>query len=101
MPKVLSFYGILIVSQDEDAKIGHKTADSSFFCYKTHIAMSEERIITAATVTTGEKTDGKQLEALVCKSIEDGVDVETVIGDTAYSEKGNIEYANEHKIKLV
>ncbi len=27
--------------------------------------MSEERIITSATITTGEKTDGKQLETLI------------------------------------
>ena len=42
-------------SKDADARIGHKTEDSSFFGYKTHIAMSDERIITAATVTSGEK----------------------------------------------
>lgn len=42
-------------SKDQDAKVGHKTADSSFFGYKTHIALSEERIITAAIITTGEK----------------------------------------------
>ena len=46
-------------SKDKDAKVGHKTADTSFFGYKTHIAMTEERIITAATITSGEKTDGK------------------------------------------
>ena len=91
----------LQISADEDAKIGHKTADSSFFGYKTHIAMSEERIITAATITTGEKNDGKQLETLISKSIEAGIDVQAVIGDAAYSEKGNIEYANDHGIKLV
>jgi hypothetical protein len=28
-------------SSDTDARVGHKTADSSFFGYKTHIAMSE------------------------------------------------------------
>ncbi len=39
-----------------DARIGHKSVDTSFFGYKTHIAMTEERIITAATITTGEKT---------------------------------------------
>jgi transposase len=88
-------------SEDKDAKVGHKTADSSFFGYKTHIAMSEERIITAATVTTGEKNDGKQLETLIEKSINAGMQVETVIGDAAYSEKGNIEYANENEINLV
>ncbi|NRD80192.1 IS1182 family transposase [Bacillus sp. BRMEA1] len=88
-------------SNDTDAKVGHKTAASSFFGYKTHIAMSEERIITAATVTTGEKNDGKQLETLIEKSIKAGVKVETVIGDAAYSEKGNIEYTKEKEIKLV
>ncbi|MBP3041655.1 hypothetical protein J9303_19625, partial [Bacillaceae bacterium Marseille-Q3522] len=41
-------------SEDKDAKVGNKTAESSFFGYKTHIAMSKERMITAATVTTGE-----------------------------------------------
>ncbi|MCY0078301.1 transposase, partial [Bacillus thuringiensis] len=91
----------LQISEDYDAKVGHKTADSSFFGYKTHIAMSEERIITAATITSGEKNDGKQLETLIEKSIEAGLQVETVIGDTAYSGKGNIEYANEKKLKLV
>ncbi|PGS63364.1 IS5/IS1182 family transposase [Bacillus cereus] len=91
----------LQISEDCDAKVGHKTADSSFFGYKTHIAMSEERIITAATITSGEKNDGKQLETLIEKSIEAGIQVETVIGDTAYSGKENIEYTNEKKLKLV
>ena len=91
----------LQISEDEDAKLGHKTADSSFFGYKTHLAMSEERIITAATITTGEKADGKQLEALIEKSIEAGMTVENVIGDAAYSEKGNINYTNLNEIKLV
>ncbi|MBK3497462.1 IS5/IS1182 family transposase, partial [Viridibacillus sp. YIM B01967] len=42
-------------SADTEARVGHKSVDSSFFGYKTHIAMSDERIITAATITTGEK----------------------------------------------
>jgi transposase len=91
----------LQISKDQDAKVGHKTADSSFFGYKTHIAMSEERIITAATITTGEKNDGKQLETLIENSINAGMEVDTVIGDAAYSEKRNIEYTKENKIKLV
>jgi hypothetical protein len=76
-------------------------ADTSFFGYKTHIAMTEERIITAAVVTSGEKADGKELVPLVEKSREAGIEVENVIGDTAYSEKGNIEYAKKEEIKLV
>ena len=81
--------------------MGHKTADSSFFGYKTHIAMNEERIITAAVITTGEKSDGKQLQTLIEKSHETGMEIDTVIGDTAYSEKDNIQYANENELQLV
>ena len=88
-------------SRDADAKTGHKTADSSFFGYKTHIAMSEECIITAATVTSGEKTDGKELPELVRKSREAGMEVEMVIGDTAYSEQKNIEAAEDGGYELI
>lgn len=91
----------LQTSTDPDAKVGHKSADSSFFGYKTHIAMSEERIITAATITTGERNDGKELQTLIEKSKAAGMSVETVIGDTAYSEKDNIAYSTEQGIELV
>jgi hypothetical protein len=84
-----------------DARVGHKTADSSFFGFKTHIAMNDERIITAAIITTGEKSDGKYLQELVEKSKATGMEIETVIGDTAYSEKENIQYANQNELKLV
>ena len=87
-------------SKDKDAKVGHKTADTSFFGYKTHIAMTPERIITAATITSGEKHDGKQLQKLVEKSQANGIEVEAVIGDGAYSERENIEYCEENNIKL-
>jgi transposase len=86
---------------DEDARVGHKTADSSFFGYKTHLAMSEERIITAAVVTSGEKNDGKQLPVLVEKSKAAGMIVNAVVGDMAYSEKSNIEYAKDNNFYLV
>lgn len=89
------------LSTDPDARIGHKTADSSFFGYKTHIAMNEERIITAAVITTGEKNDGKQLQTLIEKSRETGMTIEAVIGDTAYSEKDNIQYASQNELQLV
>jgi hypothetical protein len=63
--------------------------------------MSEERIITAAIVTTGEKSDGKQLQALIEKSKAAGVNIKTVIGDAAYSEKDNLAYSKEKDIELV
>lgn len=72
----------LRLAVDPDARVGHKSADSAFFGYKTHLAMTEERIITAAVITTGEKNDG-------------------VIGDTAYSEKDNISYTKNNEIELV
>lgn len=87
-------------SKDQDAKVGHKTADTSFFGYKTHIAMTPDRLITAATITSGEKHDGKQLQPLVEKSREAGLEIEAVIGDGAYSEKDNLEYAETENIKL-
>jgi transposase len=91
----------LRISQDQDARVGHKSADSSFFGYKTHLAMTEERIITAAVITTGEKNDGKQLQTLIEKSKAAGIKVKAVIGDTAYSEKNNIAYTKTNEIELV
>lgn len=89
------------VSKDGDARRGHKTQDSSFFGYKTHIAINQERIITAATVTSGEKDDGSQMQTLIDKSIENGMEVETVIGDGAYCSKENLEESKEKKITVV
>jgi len=43
-----------VTSKDEDARVGHKSGDDSFFGYKTHIVMRDERIITVASVTSGE-----------------------------------------------
>lgn len=96
----------LAASKDEDARVGHKTADTSFFGYKTHIAMTDERIVTAAVITSGERSDGEQLPALVEKTREAGLEVRNVIGDTAYSGKSNLELAKsadapEKSFKLI
>jgi len=90
-----------MLSKDSDARTGHKTSDSSFFGFKTHIAMTEERIITAATVTSGEKGDGGQLLELLEISQKNGIEVDTIIGDAAYSGKENLKLANEQDIKIV
>ena len=63
--------------------------------------MTEERIITAATITTGEKPDGKELKALVEKTENQGMIVEEIIADAAYSGKDNIimaQASNRHLI---
>jgi transposase len=89
------------LSKDTDAKTGHKSAESSFFGYKTHLAMTEERIITAAVITSGEKGDGPELPKLLEISQENGIDVETIIGDAAYSGKENLKITSEQNIKIV
>lgn len=60
--------------------------------------MSDERIITATTVTSGDKGDGPQLPELIEQSRTNGMEVESVVGDTAYSGKDNSILAqNEEK----
>lgn len=88
-------------SKDKDARVGHKTRDDHFFGYKSHIAMTPERIITAATVTSGERGDGPQLPELVEKSRQNGIEVDTVIGDTAYSGDSNLKKAKEEGYRIV
>ncbi|HZK95287.1 MAG TPA: IS1182 family transposase [Prolixibacteraceae bacterium] len=89
------------LSKDPDARTGHKTADSSFFGFKTHIAMTEERIITAAVVTSGDKGDGSELPSLLEASQDNGIEVDTIIGDAAYSGKENLKLARGQEIKVV
>jgi len=89
------------LSKDMDAKTGHKSADSSFFGYKTHLAMTEERIITAAVVTSGEKGDGPELPKLLEISQNNGIEVDTIIGDAAYSGKENLAIAAGQDINIV
>lgn len=91
----------LEASVKEEARLGHKTADTSFYGYKSHIAMTDERIITACVVTSGEQSDGKYLPELYAKTKENSLDIETIIGDAAYSGKDNIQLARKEKIHLV
>jgi len=86
---------------DGDATIGHKSIDSSYFGYKSHIAITDERMISAIEVTTGRSHDTNELTKLVEKSKANGVDVTEVLGDKAYSSKDNIEYCEEEDIKLI
>jgi len=89
------------LSKDTDAKTGHKSSDSSFFGYKTHLAMTEECIIIAAVVTSGEKADGPELPKLLEISQKNGIDVNTIIGDGAYTGTENLKRASDQDIKVV
>lgn len=57
--------------------MGHKRYDTSFFGYKTHLPMTEERIITSITVTSGEKHDVKQLK--ICLYSQTKISIENPI----------------------
>ena len=85
---------------DEDARFGHKTSTSTFFGYKTHIAMSEDRIITGIEVTDGSKPDGAQLPTLIEKSKQNGVFVSEVVGDMAYVSDENLAVCKENNVEL-
>lgn len=86
---------------DRDAKQGYKSETNSFFGYKNHIAITEDRIITGLEVTTGEAPDGKYMQSLVEKSKKAGIKVKEVIGDRAYSGRDNLEYGKEKDIKII
>lgn len=90
-----------LLSKDDEARLGHKSVDSSFFGYKTHLAMTEERILTAAVVTTGEKGDGPELSRLLEISQQNGMQVDTIIGDAAYWGKENLQLAKEQNIDII
>ena len=85
---------------DEDARFGHKTPTSTFFGYKTHIAMSDDRIITGIEVTDGSRPDGEQLPNLLEKSKRNGVAVKEIVGDMAYVSDGNLSFCEEHNAEL-
>lgn len=89
------------LSPDKSARVGHKSATTSFYGYKTHLALTPERIITGAIITSGEKGDGKLMPDLVTQSKAAGIKVTEIIGDHAYSGKANLIYAKAHQLRLV
>lgn len=91
------------VSVDEDARVGHKTADTSFFGYKTQIIIDEEsRLIVDAESTSGEVGDaipGKKLLERVANN--EKLEINEVLGDTAYSGQPILELAREKQFSLI
>ncbi len=73
----------------------------SVFSCMILFAMSPERIITAAVVSSGEKADCTFTQELIEQSVENGYEVDTLIGDGAYSGKSDLEYGKENNIKIV
>lgn len=87
---------------DNDAKIGHKSEKDEFFGFKNHIAVTEnEQLITGLVVTNGNESDTHHFEELIEQSLENGIKITEVLGDTAYSSAKNIELAEEKNIKVI
>ena len=80
---------------DKDARFGHKTPTSTFYGYKNHLAMTEERLIAGISVTHGGAPDGQELPGLIEKVQETGIEVTEVIGDMAYVSDDNLEACGE------
>ena len=76
---------------DEDARFGHKTPTSTFYGYKNHLAMAEERLIAGISITPGGEPDGQQLPGLIEKAQKNGIEVTEVIGDMAYVSEDNVD----------
>lgn len=85
---------------DKDARFGHKTASSTFYGYKNHLAMTEERLIAGISVTNGGTPDGQELPQLIEKAQKNGIKVTEVIGDMAYVSDDNPEACGK-KIALI
>lgn len=88
---------------DPDARVGHKSADTEFFGYKSQIAIDEEsRLILDAEVTSGEVGDALPgLEVLQRITNQEGVKIDEVLGDTAYSGQPFLELASNEKFSLI
>lgn len=80
---------------DGDARFGHKTPTSTFYGYKNHLAMTEERLIAGIRVTPGNAPDGQELPGLIEKARRTGIEVKEVIGDMAYVSEDNLEACGE------
>lgn len=84
---------------DPDAKTGYKSENNSFFGFKSHLAMTGDRIVTGISVTSGEANDCKYLKELVEQSETNGIEVKEVLGDAAYGTKENTDYLVQKKIE--
>ena len=92
-----------VSAADPDARLGHKTADSAFFGYKTQIIMEEQSgLILGAATTSGEVNDAiPGLEALKDIAANENLKVEEVLADAAYSGQPFLEFAAESGFAMI
>lgn len=87
---------------DTDARVGYKSREDAFFGYKTEYTMTtDERIITAMDVHSGEYVDGTGFQGLLERTENAGVKVEAVTGDKAYFRKDILNELEQRKIESI
>ena len=85
---------------DQEARVGHKSKTEHFFGYKTEFTMTtEDRIITAVVIESGEYVDGTNFNKLIELTEKTGLTVEEVYGDKAYFRKSILDKIQEIKAK--
>ena len=85
---------------DKDARVGSKSKTDQFFGYKAEYMMTtDERIITAVNVHSGDYVDGKEFNRLLEKTKQSGVEIKELYGDKAYFRKDILDQLEEQKIK--
>jgi hypothetical protein len=83
---------------DKDARVGSKSKTSQFFGYKDeYIMTTDERIITAVDVHSGEYVDGSGFDELLERTKEAGIKPTEVYGDRAYFRKDILDTIKENK----
>lgn len=82
---------------DKDARVGNKSKTSQFFGYKDeYIMTTDERIITAVDIHSGEYVDGTGFDALLERTKAAGVSPTEVYGDKAYFRKDILDTIKEN-----
>ena len=88
---------------DRDSRIGHKSVDSEFNGYKSHIGTDvDSGIIVSAEVTTGEASDTTIGRKMMTGDMErEDIEVVQMLGDAAYAPTDIIEKAEKNHIELI
>lgn len=85
---------------DKDVWFGHKTATSTFYGYKNHFTMTEDRLIAGISVTDGRAPDGQELPKLIEKFQKNEIKSTEVIGGMSYVSDDNLEICGK-EISLI
>ena len=84
----------------ENLEQNNATALAEIQAIQEEITRLEQELTNLNNANPEYNANLQELERLIAKSKEAGIEIKTVIGDAAYSEKGNIQFANKNNIKL-